>query len=102
VLGERCGSWLQRDVEAWRGARTRTVDGLASCCCPLQRLHVHFVDGGLSLDSVQLNDASSAAEFAVALANKPERHQGRVGHEWRLDETKWTPAAMPTKELIDP
>ena len=65
--------------------------------------HVHFVDGGLSLDSVQLNDATSAAEFARRIgeqAKKTPRGEWVTSGDW--DETKWTPAAMPTKELIDP
>jgi len=92
------------DVEAWRGARTRTVDASGKLLLPgFNDSHVHFVDGGLSLDSVQLNDASSAAEFARRIgeqAGKTPKGEWVTSGDW--DETKWTPAAMPTKELIDP
>ena len=92
------------DVEAWRGARTRTVDASGKLLLPgFNDSHVHFVDGGLSLDSVQLNDASSAAEFARRIgeqAGKTLKGEWVTSGDW--DETKWTPAAMPTKELIDP
>jgi len=105
VLGERIvavGS--NEDVEAWRGARTRTVDASGKLLLPgFNDSHVHFVDGGLSLDSVQLNDASSAAEFARRIgeqAGKTPKGEWVTSADW--DETKWTPAAMPTKELIDP
>jgi predicted amidohydrolase YtcJ len=105
VLGDRIvavGS--NEDVEAWRGARTRTVDASGKLLLPgFNDSHVHFVDGGLSLDSVQLNDASSAAEFARRIgeqAGKAPKGEWVTSGDW--DETKWTPAAMPTKELIDP
>src|SRR5258705_7796671 len=105
VLGDRIlavGS--NEDVEAWRGARTRTVDASGKLLLPgFNDSHVHFVDGGLSLDSVQLNDASSAAEFARRIgeqAGKTPKGEWVTSGDW--DETKWTPAAMPTKELIDP
>jgi len=105
VLGERIvavGS--NDDVEAWRGARTRIVDAYGKLLLPgFNDSHVHFVDGGLSLDSVQLNDASSAAEFARRIgeqARKTPKGEWVTSGDW--DETKWTPAAMPTKELIDP
>ena len=105
VLGDRIvavGS--NEDVEAWRGSRTRTVDASGKLLLPgFNDSHVHFVDGGLSLDSVQLNDASSAAEFARRIAEqaaKTPKGEWVTSGDW--DETKWTPAAMPTKELIDP
>ena len=105
VLGDRImavGS--NEDVEAWRGARTRTVDASGKLLLPgFNDSHVHFVDGGLSLDRVQLNDASSAAEFARRIgeqAGKTLKGEWVTSGDW--DETKWTPAAMPTKELIDP
>ncbi|HYM06613.1 MAG TPA: amidohydrolase [Terriglobales bacterium] len=92
------------EVEAWRGPRTRVVDAAGKLLLPgFNDSHVHFVDGGLSLDSVQLNDAASAAEFARRIgeqAKKTPRGEWVTSGDW--DETKWTPAAMPTKDLIDP
>ena len=92
------------DVEAWRGPHTRVVDASGKLLLPgFNDSHVHFVDGGLSLDSVQLNDATSAAEFARRIgeqAKKTPRGEWVTSGDW--DETKWTPAAMPAKELIDP
>ena len=105
VLGDRIvavGS--NADVEAWRGARTRTIDTSGKLLLPgFNDSHVHFVDGGLSLDSVQLNDATSATEFARRIgeqARKTPKGEWVTSGDW--DETKWTPPAMPTKELIDP
>jgi predicted amidohydrolase YtcJ len=92
------------EVEAWRGPRTRVVEAAGKLLLPgFNDSHVHFVDGGLSLDNVQLNDAASAAEFARRIgeqAKKTPRGEWVTSGDW--DETKWTPAAMPTKDLIDP
>lgn len=105
VLGDRIvavGS--NTDVEAWQGPHTRTVDASGKLLLPgFNDSHVHFVDGGLSLDSVQLNDATSATEFARRIgeqARKTPKGEWVTSGDW--DETKWTPAAMPTKDLIDP
>jgi hypothetical protein len=64
--------------------------------------HVHFVSGGMQLDSVQLTDATSKEEFARRIgerAKKPPRGEWIPGGDW--DETKWNPPTIPTKELID-
>jgi predicted amidohydrolase YtcJ len=105
VLGDRIvavGS--SAEVEAWHGPQTRTIDASGKLLLPgFNDSHVHFVDGGLSLDSVQLNDATSAAEFARRIgeqARKTPTGEWVTSGDW--DETKWTPASMPSKELIDP
>jgi predicted amidohydrolase YtcJ len=105
VLGDRIvavGS--DPEVEAWHGTRTRTIDASGKLLLPgFNDAHVHFVDGGLALDRVQLNDATSAEEFARRIGQRAEqtpKGEWIMGGDW--DETKWTPAAMPTKDLIDP
>ena len=58
--------------------------------------------GGQQLDNVQLNDATSPQEFARRVAERAQKtpkDEWIVGGDW--DETKWTPAQLPTKELID-
>jgi hypothetical protein len=105
VLGERIvavGS--NRDVEAWRGPNTRLVDAEGKRLVPgFDDSHVHFTDGGAQLDQVELNDATSAREFARRIgdrAAKTPKGAWVLGGDW--DETKWDPALLPTKELIDP
>jgi predicted amidohydrolase YtcJ len=105
VLGDRIvavGS--NDDVEAWRGANTRVIDASGKLLLPgFNDAHVHFVDGGMALDSVQLNGVTSAAEFARRIAERAKttpKGEWVQGGDW--DETKWNPAEMPTKELIDP
>src|SRR6266571_4752231 len=105
VLGERIvavGSNSQ--IEAWRDAKTRVIDAEGKLLLPgFNDAHVHFISGGLQLDNVQLNDAKTPEEFALRIgeqAKKTSKGQWIQGGDW--DETKWTPAQLPTKELIDP
>jgi predicted amidohydrolase YtcJ len=104
VLGDRIVAVGSNDeIEAWRGPHTRTIDAAGKLLLPgFNDAHVHFVDGGRGLDSVQLNDATSAQEFARRIG---ERAKATANGEWMTggdwDETKWTPAQLPTKELID-
>src|SRR5208283_4797118 len=104
VLGDRIvavGSSQQ--VDAWRGPHTRVVDAAGKRLLPgFDDAHVHFTDGGAQLDSVQLNDATSAQEFVRRIrerAAKSAKGEWLLGGEW--DETKWSPAELPTRELID-
>ncbi|MGH9536756.1 MAG: amidohydrolase [Terriglobales bacterium] len=104
VLGDRIVAVGSNDeVKAWQGDRTQVIDAAGKLLLPgFNDSHVHFVDGGLALDSVQLNDATSAAEFARRIAERVKttpKDEWLTGGDW--DETKWTPAKMPTKELID-
>jgi predicted amidohydrolase YtcJ len=104
VLGDRIvavGS--NNEVEAWRGPKTRVMDAGGKLVMPgFNDAHVHFVSGGMQLDNIQLNDATSPEEFARRIA---ERAKVTPEGEWILggnwDETKWNPANMPAKELID-
>src|ERR1700739_4746835 len=66
VLGDRIvavGS--STDVDAWHGPHTHIVDAGGKLLLPgFNDAHVHFVSGGMQLTNVQLNDASTPAEFA--------------------------------------
>ncbi len=104
VLGDRIvavGS--DADVHAWRGPRTRVVDAGGHRLLPgFNDAHVHFSDGGAALSAVQLNDARSAAEFTrriAAYAKTLKPGQWLRAGNW--DETKWSPAELPTRALID-
>jgi predicted amidohydrolase YtcJ len=92
------------EVSAWRGPRTQILDAGGELLLPgFNDSHVHFVSGGAQLDKVQLNDATSAQEFARRIAERAKvtpRGSWILGGDW--DETKWTPAELPTRELIDP
>ncbi len=104
VLGERIvavGS--NADVDLWRGPDTRVIDAGGKLLLPgFNDAHVHFVSGGEQLDNIQLNDATSAQEFARRIGERAKhtpKGQWILGGNW--DETKWNPPNMPTKELID-
>ena len=104
ILGDRIvavGS--TSEINAWRGPNTHTVDAAGKRLLPgFNDAHVHFLDGGSQLDSVDLNDATSAQEFRRRIL---ERAAKTAKGEWLLngdwDETKWSPAELPTKDLID-
>jgi predicted amidohydrolase YtcJ len=104
VLGDRIVAVGSHQlVYAWRGPKTRVVDAAGKRLLPgFNDAHVHFTDGGSQLDSVELNDATSPQEFARRIGERAARTaQGEwvLGGDW--DETKWNPAELPTKELID-
>jgi predicted amidohydrolase YtcJ len=104
IIGDRIvavGS--QADVQGWRGASTRVIDAGGRLVLPgFNDAHVHFVSGGQQLDAVDLNDATTAEEFVKRVAqqaSKTPKKQWITGGDW--DETKWSPAQLPTKEMID-
>jgi hypothetical protein len=105
ILGDRIvavGS--NAEADAWRGSNTKSIDAHGRLLLPgFNDAHVHFADGGRQLDAVQLTDATSSQEFVRRIA---ERAKTTQKGEWILngdwDETKWTPPALPTKEMIDP
>jgi predicted amidohydrolase YtcJ len=105
VLGERLvavGS--DAEVRAWQGAKTRVIDAGGRRVLPgFNDAHVHFRDGGAALAAVQLNDAPSEAEMVRRIA---ARAKTLAPGEWVLagnwDETKWSPAQLPTRTLLDP
>jgi predicted amidohydrolase YtcJ len=104
ILGERIVAvGTNQQVEAWHGSKTRVVDVKGKRLLPgFNDAHVHFVDGGSQLDRVELNDATSAQQFARRIgerAAKMAKGEWLLGGDW--DETKWSPAELPTKELID-
>ena len=104
VIGDRIvavGS--DTDVDAWHGPQTHVFDAGGKLLLPgFNDAHVHFVSGGMQLDNIQLNDASTPEEFARRIG---ERAKATPKGEWILggnwDETKWIPPNMPTKELIN-
>jgi predicted amidohydrolase YtcJ len=105
ILGDRIvavGS--NADVDVLRGHDTKVIDAGGKLLLPgFNDAHVHFVSGGLQLESVQLNDATSKQEFVrriAAQAKKTPKGEWIQGGDW--DETKWSPLSLPTKELIDP
>jgi hypothetical protein len=105
ILGDRIVAvGASADVDQWRGPNTRVIDAAGKLLLPgFNDAHVHFIDGGASLDSVQLKDAATPEEFAHRIgeqAKKLNKGEWVLGGEW--DETKFNPQNLPAKELIDP
>jgi predicted amidohydrolase YtcJ len=92
------------DIDALRGLETKVVDASGKVLLPgFNDAHVHFIDGGRQLDSVDLNDATNTKEFVHRIEDqilKTPKGEWITGGDW--DETRWTPAKFPTKDLIDP
>jgi predicted amidohydrolase YtcJ len=64
--------------------------------------HVHFYNGGDGLASVQLRGANSPGEFRAtiaAFARTRPKGAWLLNGDW--DHERWTPASLPTHELID-
>lgn len=65
--------------------------------------HVHFYSGGANLTGPQLRHAKSQREFRdtlSAFAHQLPRAEWITGGSW--DHENWTPARLPTRQLIDP
>ena len=92
------------EMKNWTGKSTKVIDAGGRRVVPgFNDSHVHFVDGGRQLENVNLKDAPTQQEFARQIGEQA----GRIGKgEWILggdwDDQSWTPAVLPTKELIDP
>jgi predicted amidohydrolase YtcJ len=104
ILGDRIVAvGRSQQLSAWRGPHTHMLDAQGKLLLPgFNDAHVHFTDGGAQLDNVELNDATSKQEFARRIGERARntvKGAWLVGGDW--DETKWTPAELPTKELID-
>ena len=104
VIGQRIvGVGSSAEIDRWRGPETKVIDAAGKLLLPgFNDAHVHFIDGGMQLDQVQLNDATSLQEFSrriAAQAKKTPKGEWVLGGDW--DESKWTPYQLPTKDAID-
>ena len=103
VIGDRIvdvGS--SREIDRWRVAATTVIDAEGRRVLPgFNDAHVHLIDGGTALDNVNLKDAATPAEFTRRIAERAKTKPGEwiLGGEW--DDQRWTPAELPTRQLID-
>jgi predicted amidohydrolase YtcJ len=103
VVGDRIvavGS--DQEIHQRIGPATRTIDAHGHTVMPgFIDSHVHFVDGGASLSSVQLKDASTPEEFTArigAYARTLSPGEWVLEGEW--DNDRWG-GQLPTREWID-
>lgn len=92
------------EVDAWHGPQTKVIDAQGRLLLPgFNDAHLHLVDGGDHLQSLQLADAASAEEFTRRIAQRAQatpKNEWITGGDW--DEQRWSPPNLPAKELIDP
>src|SRR5260370_6710954 len=91
------------EIDRWRGPETKILDAAGKLLLPgFNDAHVHLVDGGAQLDQVQLSDATSEQEFVNRIAaqvKKTGKGEWILRGDW--DETRWSPAELPTHSSID-
>jgi len=105
VVGDRIVAvGTDAEVAPWIGPRTKVLNAGGKLVLPgFNDGHVHFVQGAFQLSSVDLRDAPSQAEFARRICAKAATlapGEWITGGDW--DDQKWTPALLPTRQLIDP
>jgi predicted amidohydrolase YtcJ len=90
------------EVERFRGKKTQVIDAGAGMIVPgLFDSHIHLIDGGLQLASVQLRDATTRDEFVRRIgdfATKKAKGEWITGGDW--DHTLWG-GELPSRDWID-
>lgn len=104
ILGDRIAAiGSSSEVDEWRGPSTQVIDAGGRRIVPgFNDAHVHFVDGGRSLDNIALRDAASQEEFARRIGDRAAQTapgEWIDGGDW--DDQRWLPAELPTRRLID-
>lgn len=93
----------EEEVRALACDSTRVIDAGGRLVLPgFNDSHVHFMDGGQGLSSVDLRDAQSQQEFARRIgefAATLEPGEWILNGNW--DHENWSPNDLPTRQLID-
>lgn len=91
------------DTKALIGPKTRVIDAGGKLVLPgFNDAHVHFLETGFQLSSVNLRNAATPGEFVKILgdfAAKTPKGRWILGGRW--DHENWKPANLPTRQLID-
>jgi len=103
VRGERLiAVGTRAEVERHLGAGTRVIDAKGRFLVPgFNDAHLHFLDGGFRLSSVQLRDAKTPAEFVArikAFAASVPKGTWITGGDW--DHELWG-GELPRREWLD-
>lgn len=104
VVGNRIAAvGSTQDIRRWIGAQTKVIDLQGKRVVPgFNDAHVHFLDGGAGLASVQLRDAASPEEFRKRIGEFAARlPKGRWVLNGNWDHENWKPANLPARQLID-
>ncbi len=91
------------DTKPLVGSKTRVIDAKGRTVIPgFNDAHVHFLETGQQLSSVDLRSAKTPQEFVQRIkdfAAKLPKGRWILGGKW--DHENWTPNALPTAALID-
>ena len=91
------------DAKSLIGAKTRVIDAKGKLVVPgFNDAHVHFMETGSQLSSVDLRSAKSPEEFVQRIkdfAAKLPKGRWILGGQW--DHENWTPNNLPTAAMID-
>jgi len=104
ILGNHiAGVGTPADILKFAGPSTQVIELGGRRVVPgFNDSHVHLVDGGTSLASVQLGDTRSETEFRQRLADYAKTQpKGAWILEGEWDHERWAPARLPTHQLID-
>src|SRR5579864_119331 len=91
------------EILEFAGPQTRMID--ASDCLVLPGFndaHLHFLDGGFLLSSLDLTNVQSIAQLGECIGRWAEKiPHGRwiTGYGW--DHERWPGSPLPSKDLID-
>ncbi|NJM52688.1 MAG: amidohydrolase [Blastocatellia bacterium] len=91
------------EAKKFIASNTKTVDANGKLVIPgFNDSHVHFMDGGAGLSSVDLRDAKSPQEFVQRIADFAKKlPKGRWILNGNWDHENWTPANLPTAAMIN-
>ncbi|HVF47728.1 MAG TPA: amidohydrolase, partial [Pyrinomonadaceae bacterium] len=91
------------EMKAWIGPKTRVIDAGGKTIIPgFNDAHVHFMETGAQLSSVDLRSAQTPEEFVArikAFAAKLPKGRWILGGKW--DHENWKPNNLPTAAMID-
>ena len=91
------------DTKGLIGPNTRVIDARGKLVLPgFNDAHVHFMETGAQLSSVDLRSAKTPEEFVRRIkdfASKIPKDQWITGGNW--DHENWTPNNLPTAAMID-
>jgi predicted amidohydrolase YtcJ len=103
-LGNRIiGVGSSQEIRKWIGPKTRVIDLQGKRAVPgFNDAHVHLFSGGAGISSVQLRDARTPEEFRNRIRDyAAELPKGRWILNGNWDHENWSPARLPTRQLID-
>ncbi|MGH9714664.1 MAG: amidohydrolase [Candidatus Acidiferrales bacterium] len=94
---------LDDEIASYRGSRTKVIDAGGRVVLPgFTDSHIHFLEGALSLDWLDLNGARSVPEIETRLKQYASSHRGNrwvFGQGWSYDA--FGIAALPDKLILD-